>query len=318
VGPAVSTTTGSELFGIPVALEDVALPVPDAGPPAPDATHVRRAVGEELDVRWGAAAPQRARELRDPAGELLLSVDADPAAGYLVAVPAMGRFLVSPDGREVLCAPRPGAAWSDLLTGQLLPLAATLRGLEVLHASAVALDGRALAVTAPPGYGKTSIALHLVLAGAPLLTDDAVALDPSAPRLTAYPGLGTLGVRPQEDALLEPGERARLGEAEVAEGRLRYRVPRAAGPLPLGGLCVLRRLGAPDARMAVRVLDPVDPFTLLASTFNLSVRTPERLRRQLDLCGRLAAEVPVVALDAPAGVGARELAAAVLAWDGLR
>jgi hypothetical protein len=233
-------------------------------------------------------------------------------------VPGTGRFLVSSEGREILCAPRPDTPWTDLLAGQLLPLAATLRGMEVLHASAVELEGRALAVTAPPGYGKTSVALHLVLAGAPLLTDDAVALDPAAPRLTAHPGLGALGVRPQEDALLTPPERARLGAPERADDRLRYRVPRTAGPLPLGALCLLRRLGAPDARMAVRVLDPVDPFALLASTFNLSVRTPERLRRQLELCGRLAAEVPVVALDAPAGVGARELAAALLQWDGLR
>jgi hypothetical protein len=318
VGAAVSAHTGSELFGVPVALEDVALEVSASGPPAADATRVRRAAPAELEARWREASPQRVRELRDPGGELMLSVDADVAAGYRMEVPGTGAFLVAPEGREILCAPEPGAAWTDLLTGQLLPLAATLRGMEVLHASAVELNGRALAVTAPPGYGKTSVALHLVLAGAPLLTDDAVALDPGAPRLTAYPGLGTLGVRPQEDERLTPEERARLGEPVRAGDRLRYRVPRAGGPLPLGALCLLRRLGAPGARLAIRVIDPVDPFALLASTFNLSVRTPERLRRQLDLCARLAAEVPVVALDAPADVGARELAAALLEWDRTR
>lgn len=301
--------TPAHLFGIPVALDEAA---------PPDATRVRRAGAQELAARWRDARPQRVRELRDPGGTLLLTVDADPAAGYRMVVPATGEFLVAPDGREILCAPRAGAAWTPLLTGQLLPLAATLRGMEVLHASAVELDGRAVAITAPPGYGKTSLALHLVLAGARLLTDDAVALDPAAAPLTAYPGSPSLGVRPQEDALLTPEERARLGEPERSAGRVRYRVADAAGPLPLGALCLLRRLGAPDARLAIRGLDPVDPFALLASTFNLSVRTPERLRRQLELCGRVAAEVPVIALDAPAGVGARELAAALLEWDGWR
>jgi hypothetical protein len=58
----------------------------------------------------------------------------------------------------------------------------------------------------------------------------------------------------------------------------------------------------------------VDPFTLLGATFNLSVRTPERLQRQLDLCARLAAEVPVLSLQIPPGVDAAAVADGVREW----
>ena len=88
----------------------------------------------------------------------------------------------------------------------------------------------------------------------------------------------------------------------------------AGGPVPVTALFVLRRLDSSSREPIVRRLDPVDPFKLLASTFNLSVRTPERLQRQLDVCARLAAEVPVMALDAAPDVDAATLAASVLDW----
>ncbi|WP_204112987.1 HPr kinase/phosphorylase [Shimia biformata] len=43
---------------------------------------------------------------------------------------------------------------------------------EVLHASTVALNGRAVLITGPSGSGKSALALHLMGFGARLISDD--------------------------------------------------------------------------------------------------------------------------------------------------
>ena len=252
-GPALPVRRAA--FGVALELEGIDLPALGAGVRAPAAaeprTRVRRVAAGEITARWAGARPERARELRGHDGRLLLSVDADPVLGYLMRTPLDGRFLVPPSGLEVLCAPlaRAARSWTDLLVGQLLPLVATLRGLEVLHASAVALDRGALLFTAPPGAGKTSAALRLVLTGARLLADDAVAIDAHGERLLAHPGAGALGVRRDEQRRLKRPERARLGGARRArQGKTRYAVSTAGGPVPVAALFLLRRTSSTSRR----------------------------------------------------------------------
>lgn len=50
----------------------------------------------------------------------------------------------------------------------------------ILHASAVALDGRAALITGPSGSGKSGLALQFIALGARLVADDRVALRRSA------------------------------------------------------------------------------------------------------------------------------------------
>ena len=104
-----------------------------------------------------------------------------------------------------------GLQWQRLFFAQVLPLAAALQGLEILHASAVVLDGRALGFVAPSGTGKTSLAINLAAAGAELLTDDVLALDVSTARPTAYEGARLVNVARHEYAALDPAARLRLG-----------------------------------------------------------------------------------------------------------
>jgi hypothetical protein len=63
------------------------------------------------------------------------------------------------------------------------------RGLLVLHASAVAGDGRAVAFTGCPGAGKSTLAAHCLAAGAELVADDVL----------------VLSFTPQGDVLAHPG-----------------------------------------------------------------------------------------------------------------
>jgi hypothetical protein len=310
-------------LGVRFALEGVDVPALDpgvVGAADDEPTTIRRIEARELNRAWRGTDPERVRELRGPDGRLMLSVDADPELGYLLRTPADGRFWVSHDGLEVACAPlaRAREAWKRLLTGQVLPLVATLRGMEVLHASGVTLAGRALLVTAPPGFGKTSVALRLVLSGASLLADDAVAIDGRGESLVCHPGTGGISLRLAEERRLAPAERARLGGTRRERGKVHCDLAPAAGPAPLAALFVLRRLGEGGDGPVLRPLPAVDPFLLLSASFNLSVRTPERLRRQLDLCARVAEDVPVSALDATPGVDSAALATAIRDWAGER
>ena len=53
--------------------------------------------------------------------------------------------------------------------------------------SAVAIDGRALAIDGPPGSGKSSLALALIDRGARLIGDDGITLERMGDRLISAP-----------------------------------------------------------------------------------------------------------------------------------
>jgi hypothetical protein len=269
-------------------------------------TRVRLDPGE-LERRWSRVegTPERVRELRDRE-TVLLTVELAPPAGYLLIAPGFGRILIAPDGTELLCDPEPGSSeWSTLLTAQALPLAATLQGFEVLHASGVVLRGRAALFAGPSGTGKSSLAAALLRRGAALLSDDTVALELHADAPIAHPGAALLQLQAAEHERLSTRERAVLGPPTAFLGKQRYNPSVTASPAPFGELFLLERSthGPPVER-----IEAVDPFALLASTFNLSVRTPERLTRHLDLAVALAATGRIYCLRIQPEMDATQLA----------
>jgi hypothetical protein len=302
-------------FGLAVSIDPrISVPGLRRGfhPPAAVPQTIVRLDGGELDRRWAAvtSAPRRAREIHF--GEtLLLSVDFAEPAGYLLWALGFGRILISPDGMDLLCEPDPANRdWASLVASQALPLAATVRGLEVMHASGVVIDRRAVLIAGPPGAGKSSLAAALLRIGGRLLSDDAVALQLTDGALIAHPGSVVLQLRPSEDQRLSAGERAALGQiTNRSEGKYRYvgaEVPDAA---PLGSLFLLERS---REQPAVERLSAVDPFELIGSTFNLSVRTPDRLQRQLDVVSTIASRGLAHRLRVQPDVGADQLAAMIV------
>jgi hypothetical protein len=69
-----------------------------------------------------------------------------------------------------------------------------MRGYEALHASAIVSPWGALAIAAPTGMGKTTLALELMRRGWPLLSDDVLALAPMPEGVLAYPGTPHMNV----------------------------------------------------------------------------------------------------------------------------
>jgi hypothetical protein len=263
---------------------------------------------DELKRRWQGLSTSAVRVRELSAGSTLLrSVDFAESVGYLLWARGFGRVLITPDGLELLCEPDPvNGDWARIVASQALPLAATIRGFEVFHASGVVVDGRAALITGPPGAGKSSLAAALLRAGGELLSDDAVAVQLSDGELIAHAGSTVLQLRPPEEERLSVAERAEVGQAAGSfEGKHLYVSSAARGPVPIGGLFLLERS---HEEPPVERLAAVDPFELIASTFNLSVRTPARLRHQLDVVSEIASGGLAHRLRVQDGVDATRLA----------
>lgn len=267
----------------------------------------------QLDGDWPEHDVERPVDLRFPDGRLFMSIDRHPEAGYRIWAPRYGRHVVSADGREIRSAlpRRTPVAWQRLFFAQTLPLAAALQGLEVLHASAVGVGGRAVAFTAASGTGKSSLAAHLIAAGATFLTDDVLAIEVGGGGVLAHPGPARASVFSHELRSMTPLGRDRLGPRVGAAGKPQLEPAGGPSPLPLAILHrVVRSAAFPHLRLREQV--PPDPKSVLASSFLTYLRTSERLLNQLAICAHVTTSVRLYDLELPASVPARDAAAFVL------
>lgn len=275
--------------------------------------------GREIEASFPAAGPaerlwpegaELIADERNPGGEIVFQIERSPEAGYRIWGPVYGASVLSADGRRLWGVPGEVslAAWQRLLIAQVLPFAAVLQGLEVLHASAVAIDGGVVALTGPSGSGKTSVALELCRRGAGFLTDDVLALERVGEELIGHPGTPVVGVdRAEAERLRAAGVEG--GEELSVDARERIeRVGGGAEPLPLRALFFLDR--RTDGPASPRFEPAADARMLMAATFNLVLSDSRRLAGLLDVCA-LAARGQIERIVAGPGVDAAELGAAV-------
>jgi hypothetical protein len=261
----------------------------------------------EFDQLWEPARPARLFQRVFSDGTPMLTVDHDGELGYRVWAPEHGRHLVANDGQTVLSArPTRGWWWQRLLLAQVLPIAATLQGIELLHASAVAFDERAVAITATAGSGKTSLAAHLLDLGGEVIADDVLALEIAAGRVVAHPGVALVNIDAEQRGSLGPRAARLLSEAP-GQGETTYVLaPIVDRPRSLAAIYVLRRRREVTS---LRILDiGGDPRPLLGSSFLSYLESPARLKTHLEICGRIAESVPTFVLEAPLNTPALELA----------
>ena len=87
-------------------------------------------------------------------------------------------FTFTPDGSDARCVAQSGtdpALLESLAVGPLFSFLVWLRGGQALHASAVLVDGHAVAFCGVTGAGKSTTAAQFVRLGHPLITDDVMA-----------------------------------------------------------------------------------------------------------------------------------------------
>jgi hypothetical protein len=115
------------------------------------------------------------------------------------------RFIIEKTGAKVW------ANWSQnlrledaavYLLGHIIGFVLGLRGFFCMHASAVGLGDRAIALMAPSGGGKSTTAAAFACMGYPVITDDLLALAIEKGRYFVQPGYPYLSLWPQSaDAL---------------------------------------------------------------------------------------------------------------------
>ncbi|HEX6688741.1 MAG TPA: hypothetical protein VF085_08760 [Solirubrobacterales bacterium] len=278
------------------------------------------ATGRRLDVSLrdgGIEAlewPETAELISDerlPGGEVNFRIEADAEAGYLIWGPHYGASLLSADAQFLRGALGRGGidSWQRLLIAQALPFAAVLRGLEVLHASAVVAEPGAVAFLGPSGAGKTSLALALCRRGASFLADDVLAIEAGREFLVGHPGAAIAGVDHLEaDSLIGSGQLSQESVLAVNSRERVVRIPEAAAPAALAALFFVDRRADGPARP--RFEPAADAQMLLAATFNLVLAAPQRLRTLLDVCAQACLGRVERVVVGP-GVDATELGAAV-------
>jgi hypothetical protein len=102
------------------------------------------------------------------------------ANGIHLRFPDLADFTINEDGFEVDAIPVPGldaASLEHLQLNQVLPLALSVQGIPVFHASGIELAGAAVAFVGESGRGKSTLATYMALHSAALITDDGLELE---------------------------------------------------------------------------------------------------------------------------------------------
>lgn len=220
--------------------------------------------------------------------------------------PRIARIRIR-QGREIVVEEGPLAQENHLrhvAGGLCMGLALHQRGLLTLHASAVAIEGGAVAFVGGKVSGKSTLAATLARRGHSVLTDDVVVLELSAgERPRVMPGLPVLTLWP--DAAIRLGEDPASLPRIWSEGGKLIRClerPSDRTPVPLRCLFVLASREEGDVvgeeRVTIEPLSSTEAFTSLVGHSHALrlVDDPESLPRHARQCGQVVNSVPVFRL----------------------
>jgi hypothetical protein len=226
------------------------------------------------------------------------------------------------DSREILRFPRIGdfsfrddridCNVEDMVQAELRLLGPVLsywlerRKIPTLHASAVVVEGRAVAFLSRQGGGKTGLAAALMRAGCPLLSDDVLPVEERDGTFFVRPGYPQMRMWPDEAAwFLERWEKLPLVHPEVAKRRVPVGEDGFGAfldaSLPLACLYIPER--RPEGPVEIVDVSPRDALIeLVRYSFSPHLVAAAGLQPfRFDLFARLAQSVPVRRLRYPAG-----------------
>ena len=216
-------------------------------------------------------------------------------------------FIVSPDGRRIACRPLARAsqeAFQTYLLTTVLSFSLLKQGWEPLHATTVAVEGKAVAFLGDCGYGKSTLAAEFLRAGGRLLTDDVLVLKRSGKDFLAFPGPARLKLFPHvaQEVLGEQSKGTPMNHLTPKMILSLSTNQVQDGPVPLRAMYAISPEGTarPRSRITIRPISQKNAtLELLRNTFNCMVTEPQRLQRQLQHAAEVAACVPIRRLSYP-------------------
>ncbi len=264
----------------------------------------------DVDVVWGRDA---ANTCQDPPGRLIaerLSPDGagwwyratEAADGYTLRFAGTGDVVVSRDLTRVEVRADPATDRSILevlVAGTVCSFVLTLRGRTVLHASAVDVDGAAVAFAAPSGWGKSTVATVSCLRGAAIVADDVLSIDPGPPP-TCQGGTSVLRLRAGAAGLATVRADARSWRTPDDRLALSLGDP-VMGPVPLAAI-VTPGPSRIATRLDARRLQPAQALVHLLGLSRVEGWCREDVvRRDFDRLSALVNRVPVYLAIVPWG-----------------
>jgi hypothetical protein len=225
-------------------------------------------------------------------------------SGYLLRFPDFADFILSPTGHDVTAWPAPGVSAQTvehLYLNQVLPLALSKQGKLVFHASAVEIDGAAVAFMGASGRGKSTLAASFATHGFRFLTDDGLTVEAHGGAHRVLPSHPSIRLwLDSKAALISPDTPTAPAVEFTSKSRFlageRIAFCDAARPLRrvyfLGdGNC---------AEIAFARLAPAEAaIELVKHSFLLDVEARDVLAAHFDELSRLAAEPMFYRLDYP-------------------
>lgn len=269
--------------------------------------------GADISLSYGHPVVQATddhpwfHEWRYPDGELWNSF-ARVDSGYLCRFAGIADFHLIEGGERIVCSPVAGVPESTLghiFLNQVVPIALSARGGRlVLHASAVAIDGGAVAFAGETGQGKSTLAGSFCRAGAPLVTDDFLVVEETPSELSVIPTYG--GLRLWDDAasavavasaelpnVAHFSDKKRISLAE-------HQLPFCSGPVPLERIYLL---GDDVPEVSMIGIEPIPAraamMELTRYAFHLDLSVSAVREAEFSRLGKLAAAVPVYRLSYP-------------------
>ncbi|RMF10745.1 MAG: hypothetical protein D6773_00635 [Alphaproteobacteria bacterium] len=230
-------------------------------------------------------------------------------------------FFVAPDGAWVEArwhAPSNLEDAATYLLGVVLGLVLRLRGVITLHASAVVIEGQAVALAGDQGAGKSTTAAAFAQRGFSVLSDDMTVLRESPRGFLVEPDFAILKLWPNASELL-------LGDADLLPNlsatwdkrylKLRtFGLPAAERSQPLRAVYLLDPQPDSIDRIEIEDLRRLDALiALLANTYGLVNFDRQMQALELDVLARLVPAVPIRRLRRPAqGFGPERVVEAIL------
>jgi hypothetical protein len=240
---------------------------------------------------------------RDKAGQLVGRAYVEDGK-HVVELDGIARFTFAEGGPEVVAAPAPGVA--DELVAEyfrrwIIPVAVQVRGVEVLHASAVVFSQGVAAFSAASEAGKSTLAYGLSTRGYRIWTDDALAFDTVSGEPHAVPLPFRLRLRPPAAIHFgfEPGGPSGTVVAESDTGESK------AAPIKV--LFLLERSSTGPAA-DFEPMDAIEAFpALVEQSYHFGSEEGERKRALLSRYLTLATVIPVYRLRMTAGLDRLDL-----------
>lgn len=210
-------------------------------------------------------------------------------------------FFVNRAGTEVWADWPETSSLEDACTylvGPVMAFVLRRQGAVCLHASAVAVRDRAIALVGSGGAGKSTTAAAFARLGYAVVSDDVVALADEGDRFLVQPGYLRVNLWPDSVRALFGSEDALPRITPTWDKRFLpldesgFRFERKA--LPLGAIYVLGKREAGTASPSVVTVGGSEAFVALTANTYINYLLDEDMRRRdFDFLGRLLARVPV-------------------------